>query len=316
MELRQVEYFLAVARHTHFTAAADEVGVAQPALSQQIKRLEEELGVRLFNRTSRHVRLTEAGEAFRDRAQRILAEAESAKDEMRQFAELTRGRVLVGALQSLAALWLPKLLSGFHELHPGIEIVLREEDTPELAHLLTTGDLDVAFLHEVPGLYPGNGAPAGIVLEPLFVEELVVIVPPDHSLARRQRVALSELRDLRFVLLGRRSGLWHTIMEETAAEGFAPDVAFESGDMATVPALVAAGLGVSILPSLAAEAAVPAVTIVRLDPPIPSHTTALASLENRCHPAATTAFLEFVRDYVAMSSEPDASHQRQNPSVD
>ncbi|HEU5327875.1 MAG TPA: LysR family transcriptional regulator, partial [Thermomicrobiales bacterium] len=167
MELRQLRYFVAVARRRHYTAAAEEIGVAQPALSQQIKLLERELGLDLFDRTGRRVRLTAAGEALLVRAERILADVASAEQEMAEFAGLARGRVIVGTLPSLAERQLPGLLAGFHARHPGLDLVLREESTVRLLALAGSGDVDLALINELPAA----DLPAGITTEPLFSEE-------------------------------------------------------------------------------------------------------------------------------------------------
>ena len=126
MELRQLRYALAVGQRLNFTRAAADLSVAQPALSQQIGALERELGVRLFDRTNRSVRLTDAGRAFMRRAERILADIDRTAEEMTAFAGGLRGRVVVGTYQSFAEYTLPKLMGRFHALYPGIEIALRE----------------------------------------------------------------------------------------------------------------------------------------------------------------------------------------------
>src|ERR1700730_11754656 len=137
MELRHLRYFVAVAQRKHCTRAAEELNLAQPALSQQIQQLERELGVALLERTSRRVRLTPAGEAFLSRAERILAEVEQAQREMQEFAGIKRGRVVIGALQSLDAFHFSALLARFHSRYPEIEIILREEANEELLeHLM------------------------------------------------------------------------------------------------------------------------------------------------------------------------------------
>lgn len=299
MELRQIHYFVIVARQQSFSRAAEAVGVAQPALSQQMKRLEEELGVALLDRSSRPVRLTEAGVAFQARAERMLAEASLAKEEMRDFAGVGRGRLVVGALPALAGLWLPPVLGRFHALYPRIEIVLREANTEELSRLLGLGELDLALLHAVPGLYSGGPSYRGVVMERLFDEELVVVVPPGHRLAARSPVELRELRDERFVLLSRGSGLSHTILSATTAEGFAPEVAAECGSMTTLRALVAAGMGVAIIPALPAGTAGPAVAVLALRPSLPAHTAAVAWRGDSRPSAAVEALLRVIREHAA-----------------
>ena len=299
MELRQVQYFVVVAAQRSFSKAAVAVGVAQPALSQQMRRLEDELGVLLLDRSTRPLKVTEAGLAFLARAERILAEANLAKDEMRDFAGVGRGRLVVGALPGLAALWLPELLGRFHVAHPGVELIVREANTEELARVLGLGQLDLALVHAVPGLYTGNPAHRGIVMERLFEEELVVVVAPGHPLAGARSVRLGALRDEPFVLRSRGSGLAHTITTATAAEGFTPVIAAECGSPTTLRALVAAGLGVSIMPRLSAEAPGPEIAVLGLRPSLPSHVAAVAWRSDARPSAAVEALVALIRERVA-----------------
>src|SRR4030088_3513159 len=144
MELRQLRYCLAVADHLHFTRAAEALHVAQPALSQQIRRLEAELGLELFARTSRSVALTEAGEQVVVRARRILAEADAIGEDVDALRGVLRGRVVVGSMQSLGPLDLSGLLADFHAQHPGVDVVLREDTTQRMVAMLAADELDLA----------------------------------------------------------------------------------------------------------------------------------------------------------------------------
>src|SRR5258707_401172 len=147
-ELRQLNYFVVLARTLNFTEAAERIGIAQPALSQQIQTLERELGVMLLNRTSRRVSLTDAGMAFSKRAEKLLTEANDAKLEMQEYAGLLRGKIALGVVPNLGELWLWHLLADFHQGYPGIEIVLIEETTDPLVDLMMHGQLDLALLHQ------------------------------------------------------------------------------------------------------------------------------------------------------------------------
>lgn len=291
MELRQLRYVVAVAQRRHFTAAAAALSVAQPALSQQIKLLERELGVLLFDRTGRRVRLTAAGEAFLPRAERILAEEASARAEMAEFAGALRGRVVVGTLASLAERQLPALLAGFHARHPGLELVLREESSAQLIALVGAGEVDLALVHQSSVA----DTPPGITLEPLFTEELVAVVAPHSPLARRGSLPLDDLRDEPFILSKPGSMIRRAVLDACAAAGFAPHVAFESGGLATVRALAAVGLGVAILPRSESEAEGPDVAVVAISAPRLTRTVALAWSADRYRSAAADAFLGFVR---------------------
>jgi LysR family transcriptional regulator, transcription activator of glutamate synthase operon len=295
MELRQLRYFVAVAHRGHFTRAAEELRLAQPALSQQIQQLERELGVTLFARTSRRVRLTSAGEALLVRAERILAEVEWAQMEMQEYTGLARGRIVIGALQSLEAFRFPALLSRFHSRYPRIEIILREEATERLLELLNTGQLDLTIIQIMDDSWPVELTASSVVTEKLLTEELVLVVAPDHALAHHQHVTVEELRAEPFVLFKPGSGLRHTVIQRSLAAGFTPRILFESGELATIRSLVAEGLGVSVLPRSVAEAPGREVVIVSLDPP-PVRTVLLAWHTNVYHTPAAAAFLSFIRN--------------------
>lgn len=292
MELRQLRYFVAVAQRRHFTAAAEAIGVAQPALSQQVRLLERELGVTLFDRGGRRVRLTPAGEALLARAGRILAEVADAQGEMAEFAGAVRGRVTVGTLPSLAEHQLPPLVAAFHARHLGLELVLREERTARLLEFLGAGEVDLALLHQ-SSVAPA-AAPA-ITLEPLFSEELVAAVAPAHPLAGRGALPLAALRDADFILTKSGSAIRETILTACAVAGFAPRIAFESGAAATVRALAAAGLGVAVLPRSEAQIGGVALAAIALTPRL-TRTVALAWPAARRHPPATAAFLALARE--------------------
>ena len=281
MELRQLRYFVAVAQRQHVTAAAAAVGVAQPALRNRSRALERELGLDLFDRTGRRMRLTPAGAALLVRAERVLAEVESAVAEMEEFAGLRRGRLVVGVLPSLAGRLLPPLLADFHARHPGLELVLREERSADLLALVEAGALDLALLHPPAR----ESQPAGITLEPLFTEDLVAVTAPGHALAGRATCPVAALRDVPLLLSKAGSGIRRVTLEACAAAGFAPHVVFESDGVTTLRAMAAAGLGVAILPRSEASAAGPPVAIVALTEPALQRTVALAWRASRYRPA-------------------------------
>ena len=296
MELRRIAYFVAVARHEHFTRAAEEVGVAQPALSQQIRQLERELGVRLLDRTTRRVQLTDAGWAFLARAERLLADAARAQAEMQEFAGFLRGRVVIGALPSLEETWLPHVLMRFHRRYPGLEIALREETTAQLLELLERGRIDLAVVHE------GGDVPRGLTITPLFTEDIVLVVAPEHPLAARERVALSALRDQPWILIKPGSVIRQVVLDAVAGAGFTPRIAFESAAVQPIRALAAAGLGVAFLPRSVAVAMGPPVAVVEIEPPTPTRTVALAWRAASSRPAVTSAFLSVARKAAASRS--------------
>ena len=291
MELRQLRYFVEAARLLHFTRAAKKLRVAQPSLSQQVRALEAELGVRLFDRFGgRGVSLTVAGEAFLGRAERILAEAELAKAEAGEFSGAARGRVTIGALQSLVEIKLPNLLAAFNRRYPGVEVALREETTVQMLGMLAEGELDLALGHTT-----GVRIPDRIVAETLFEEDLLLVASPEHALAGRAEVSVEELKDETFVCYKKGSGIRAALVQACEDAGFEPRVSFECG---TLRGLAAAGLGVAVVPRSMAEC--PGLTVAAADlvPPL-TRTVAVFRARGRYLPPPAEAFREFATERLA-----------------
>jgi len=287
MELRQLRYLVALADERHFTRAAAREHVAQPALSQQIRRLERELGLPLVERTTRKVALTEAGARLVDRARRALAELEAGQAELQALAGVRAGRVGIGAIQALGPLDLPLLLARFHERHPGVELAVREEPSETLAAMVQEGSLDLAFLSAGE-----DTARRPLASRRLATEELVALLPADHRFASRKRLRIAELSDEQFI--GYRAGA--TIRQLTfsaAAEaGFQPRLAFESNEVPRIRALVARGLGVAILPRSEGAPEDGSVAVVPLRGPTLERDVTLVWHASRAHSPAAAAFLE------------------------
>jgi len=285
MDLRQLQCFYAVARHRHFTRASEELGLSQSSVSHHIRQLEVSLGVELFVRTSRTVRLTQAGQALLPRAQEITQQLDAAELEMRQFTGLMRGQIVLGTMRALGPLRLPALLRSFCERFPGIDVVMRENSTERMIEMLGVGELDAAFI-QLP-----ESIPAGVVTEVLHVEEFVLVVGPDHPLAGRDEVELATLSREDFIVFTRGSGIDTAFRAACRAAGFEPHAKFESSALQTVRALAMEGLGTAMLPRSFAEDEASA-HIIRIAEPTPMRRVALAWTE-RPVPAGT-AFVHFV----------------------
>ena len=290
MELRQLRTFEAVARHRSFTRASEELMVAQPAVSQQVRRLERELGVDLLRRTSRHVALTEPGEVLLAGARRVLAEAASVVDELQALRGLRSGRVAVGAMPPMPRLDVPSLIAAFHALHPGIGVRLDEDTAANALAMLRRGELDLSFAFLSP---EEAGADLAGVL--LLEEELVVAVAHDHRLAKRRRLQPAALRDETLVAFKSGSALRAAGDAALAAAGVAPRIAFESNELLTVRAIAALGLAVAILPRGFVD--VPQADVVGIplgSRPVRQPVSLLWRAGERLSPAAT-AFRDFVQ---------------------
>ena len=300
MELRHLRYFLAVADAGSFTAAAGRLNVVQPALSQQIRALEKELGVTLVDRGARTRGLTEAGRLFAVRARRILSDARDATDEMAAFAGTTRGTVRFGsALQSLTEGRLASALAKFHRLNPGLTVEFREAHSRLLLDLLAQGGLDLALLHL--GWSEGApDAPAGpeegdLAIERLYEEPLVLAVGPRHRFAGRRAVRWRDLAGEELVSYGPGAMLRDLVASRAAQAGVRLRTAFSAENLGTVRALVSAGLGVTVLPRVALTLPGPPLHGVRLEAPRVARIVALARHPRRFESPAARLFTDFLR---------------------
>lgn len=260
MELRQLEYFVAVAEEGSFTRAAERVRVAQPGVSAQIRRLERELGAELLDRSGRTVRLTEAGEAVLPYARAALAAVAGARLAVEELTGLLRGRVAVGTVTA-HGVDLPGLLAAFHRDHPGVEITLTTANTDRLLDDLREGRLDAAIVSI------GEDTPPGVEIHVVEEQPIVAAVAPGHELADREVVPLAALRGHALICLPPGTGVRARLDEACAACGFAPRIAFEAADPGTLARLAAHGLGVAVLPRVIAEAHAGRLRVVRIDPP-------------------------------------------------
>lgn len=260
MELHQLRYLTLLAQELNFTRAAVRGNVAQPALSRQIRKLEDELGVPLVDRTTRRVTLTDAGIELAERARRVLAEIDAARAAVRQRVELLEGRVVIGMTPTPGPLDVARLLAAFHHRHPGVELALREELSAALADRLRTDAVDLAF---VTALAPAHRRQ--LELRKLATEELVLIVAPGHRLAARPAARIRDLEPERVVAFPTGSTIRTRVDAAAARAGFEPRVAFESYQPARTRQLVSAGLGVAVLPRSDTEQPGAPVAVLPLD---------------------------------------------------
>jgi DNA-binding transcriptional LysR family regulator len=242
VELRQLEYFVAVAEECHFTRAAKRLRVAQSGLSASIRSLEVELGAPLFVRSTRQVELTQAGRALLVEARRALGSIDAARDAVAAVQGLLRGTLSVGSLQCLHVINLPTVLSRFHELHPGVEIRLRQAGSGELVDEVRAGRVDVAFVAPQPKTADD------VRLSTLASEPLVLACAPDHPYAARDSVALAELVGQSFVDFNPDWGTRDEVDRVLASAGVDRRVAVEVNDVHSLLDFVACGLGVALVP--------------------------------------------------------------------
>lgn len=312
MELRQLQYVLAVAEEASFTRAAARAHVAQPAISQQIAQLERELGEKLFDRSDRKVRLTPAGEAFLPFARSALQATSAGRDAVTSLRGELAGRLTVGTIPSPPE-WLIARLGQLRSRHPKVRLVLRSGNPEELAADVTAGTLDVALIgvsgERLPAGPAGQRLRFAVASWTVDTEPLVIVAARDHPMAKVAEVSLPDLRDEPMVTLVPGMGL-RTVLESACAEaGFAPQIHGETDDLTILAHLAAHGFGLALIPRSAAESAGPDLAIIAVRGPAPARPMALIWHRHR-QTATTQAFLELLEahDEATHHSAPGGRH--------
>ena len=290
VQIGHLRCFLAVAEQRHFTRAARQLGIAQPSVSVQVRRLESELGGELFHRMKGNLTLTPAGEVLLPFARRILADVDAAASQLRESGARVSGRLALGATPSLAATLVPPVLARFHRAYPGVELALREAGSVDLVTALEEGALDVALV-----ILPVRQAV--LDTQPLLREELVLALARSHPLAKRRTISVGDLRDVPLVMFREGYDLRNATEAACRAAGFAPTFAVEGGEMDGVLRLVAAGLGAAIVPSLVVEPRGP-LHAVRIAQSALTRTVGLAHRRDRRLSRAAQELVETVRALV------------------
>jgi DNA-binding transcriptional LysR family regulator len=244
MELRHLRYFITVAEELHFGRAAQRLHIAQPPLSQQIRQLEEELGVVLFHRTKRSVQLTDAGQVFLEEAKQVLIQAAQAVQAAQRASRGEIGQLVVSFVSSAAYNVLPKILQAFRARFPEVNLALHELTTDKQLQGLRDGWIDVGFLR--PPIEDDT-----LSLATIFKESLVVALPEIHPLSRQPQVPLKALINEFFILFPRPLGpkLYDQIVGLCQQAGFSPNVVQEAIQMQTIVSLVAAEIGIALVPA-------------------------------------------------------------------
>jgi DNA-binding transcriptional LysR family regulator len=288
VELRHLEHFLAVAEERSFTRAAGRIHLVQSALSVSVKSLERELGAALFDRTTHSVQLTDAGAALVVEARRTLAAADAARDAVAAVRGGVRGTVRVGIMHALALIDLAGLLTRYHRQYPDVRLVPSPAagGSVELARAVSEGRLDLAFAS------PPAGSPKDLDVHSIAAEEMLLAIPPDHPLAHRRRIALSELDGERFVDYPPGWGTRQGVDRVFAEAGLNRLIDVEVGDVPTVAQLVRAGFGFAFIsPSTLPQARG---LVLRHTRPHPEFSVCLVTPNRRPISAAARAFIDLV----------------------
>jgi LysR family transcriptional regulator, hydrogen peroxide-inducible genes activator len=288
MELHQLRYFCAIVETGSFSRAAQRTNVSQPSLSQQILKLENELGTRLFDRLGRSVRLTEVGQVFLPRARAVLHELEAARSDVVERKASVSGSICIGVIPTIAPYFLPPILASFSRKRPQARLSVVEEITPLLLDRLRAGSMDVAIV-AVPLGVRGNEFESF----PLLVEKLYAVLPKQHALAKRRAISLGELQNEPFLLLRDGHCFRETAVAACKRARMNPQVIFESGQFGSILGMVSKGLGVSIVPAMALEKR-PGCRFVPLADERATRTIGAIVLKGRSQTRISEAFLDYV----------------------
>lgn len=294
MELHQLQYVLEVEKHKSFTKAADEICVTQSALSQQINKLEEELGVKLFERTTRTVLLTSAGREFITYARDILYRVDKARFAMQQYKGLAGGKLTIGGIGSISSVGLTPMLTSFQSTYPGINLEIITDGSYRLLELLVASKIDIGIL--IPPVE--NDINNLLDLYPLIDDEFVVVTPIKHPLSSRAVIDLKDLANENFIFPNRIESAHAIILQQCQASGFKPRIICDSSHVQTRLNLVNDGMGIAFASLGAVRACnLPGISTTRLTTPM-KITIYLALLKNQKKLPPIAAFRDFALQWV------------------
>jgi LysR family transcriptional activator of glutamate synthase operon len=292
MELRQLHYFVSVAKKQHVTQAAEELHVAQSAISRQIHLLEQELDLQLFVQKGRNLQLTPVGKLFLSKIEGILSDLDRVVQEAHEFLDPNKGEIRIGFPHSLGVNLLPTVVACFRKNNPDVKFRLKQGTYNSLIRELINGEIDLSFISPFPENH------ALVSGEILLTEELYAILPAQHILAGETSIHLSQLKEEPFVMFSEDYSLRAIVLEACKAVGFVPKFGFEGDETDTIRGLVAAGLGVSLLPEMAITEKGPLQPAkVRLQEPKVTRTIGLIRRKGEKIPPVAERFQSFLIDY-------------------
>jgi DNA-binding transcriptional LysR family regulator len=299
LDVKQLRVLKSVAEHGSFSAAAEALSYTQPAISQQIAALERTAGTTLVDRTSRGVRLTDAGRALVDHAHVVLARLAAAEAELDAIAGVRGGRVRLGSFPTASAALLPPALARFSERHPDVELTFFEKEPEDAIQMLRAGELEVAIVFEFHNLSQGewDRLYGGAELHALVDDPMYLALPLGHPLAHKPRVRLQDLSDELWIQEGNpRNPCGRLHQAACVNAGFDPKIGFRSDDYNVVQGMVAAGVGVSLLPSFALANVRDDIVVRSLGKTAPARQIAAATLAGGYRSPATEAMLDILRE--------------------
>jgi DNA-binding transcriptional LysR family regulator len=290
MELRQLECFYLVSTLKNFTRAAEQLHLAQPSVTNAIHSLENELGIRLFDRTQKKVSLTVEGQAFQLRTEKILHEVQEALTEMSDFRQLAKGSIKLAVPPMIGAYLFPNIFTHFSQAHPGLELTVFEEGSVAARKMLEKEELDLGII-----ILPHSSNVLNTI--PISQQQIVLCVAPGHQLSCEPSVSFDKLKEERFILLKEDSFHRHAVISECNKHHFAPKVVFSSNQLQTIRALVASRAGISFLMQMVTEDD-PHIVGIPLAEPI-HIAIGLAWKKDRYLSKASQAFIRFIKNHIS-----------------
>jgi LysR family transcriptional regulator, transcription activator of glutamate synthase operon len=289
LELRQLQYFVKVAKKQHVTQAAEELHVAQSAISRQIHQLEEELGMQLFVQKGRNLQLTPVGKLFLNRLEELLTGLDKAVMEMREFLDPEKGEIRIGFPHTLGISLIPTVVADFRKGHPDVKFRLKQGTFASLIRDVTIGEVDLAFISPFPEKHDQ------VAGELLLTEELYAVLPVNHPLSDQESIRLEQLKDEPFVMFSDNYSLRAIVYEACKEAGFTPQIGFEGEETDTIRGLVAAGMGVGLLPEMALTEISPLMPVkVRVTQPQVTRTIGLIRRKGEKLPLVAEMFQRFL----------------------
>jgi len=291
MEMRQILYFIAVAKTEHVTEAATQLHIAQSAISRQIGLLEAELGVALFHREGRTIKLTTIGRLFLTHAERAVAEIEHAKQKIQEHLDPEQGAIRLGFVASLSVQTLSLILAKFREEHPNITFQLHQGSLEYLIDLIEKGNLEIAFTAPVPMEHPT------VEGEIFYREQLLAVLPAHHELAQQRQIRLDQLRNETWISYRPGLPLYAIVQEACAQAGITPIFTFEGEDIDTIKSLVIAGFGIALLPEQALTELSPELVKVKISDPEIYRSVGVITPRHKAMAPSEALLHQFLRDF-------------------
>ncbi|SDI42588.1 LysR family transcriptional regulator [Alteribacillus bidgolensis] len=298
MELRQLKYFMEVAKREHMTEAAENLHVAQSAVSRQIYNLESELGVDLFVRQGRRVRLTPIGRMFLESSTQAMIMLENAKREVKEHLDPARGTIRITYPISMAAYTLPTVISSFREQYPDARFQLKQNIYYDVIEEVVNGEYNMGLLAPVPN---NNKKVEG---HTLFTENVIALLPKNHDLADKDNLQLTQLKEEPFILLPEGMYFREMVIEACLEQGFHPEVAFEGDDVDALKGLVSAGLGIALIPEITLVDTTPRFTVKKpiINPGVTRSVGVIVPKERQLLPTERL-FFDFLKEFFSRMEE-------------